>query len=55
MSESCAREIYFRYWLDLGEEDMVWNLSDTGWAKSAWTSLYSPLMAGATAFIHQVG
>lgn len=33
---------------------MVWNLSDTGWAKSAWTSLYTPLMAGATAFIHQM-
>lgn len=46
--------MYFRNWLDLQEEDMVWNISDTGWAKAAWTSLYTPLMAGATAFVHQV-
>ncbi|KAK8383333.1 hypothetical protein O3P69_011658 [Scylla paramamosain] len=42
-----------RYWLDPREEDMIWNISDTGWAKAAWSSLYIPLMAGATAFIHQ--
>ncbi|XP_045114116.1 acyl-coenzyme A synthetase ACSM3, mitochondrial-like isoform X2 [Portunus trituberculatus] len=43
-----------RYWLDLGEDDMIWNISDTGWAKAAWSSLYTPLMAGATSFIHQM-
>uniref|UniRef100_A0A0P4VS07 medium-chain acyl-CoA ligase n=1 Tax=Scylla olivacea TaxID=85551 RepID=A0A0P4VS07_SCYOL len=42
-----------RYWLDPREEDMIWNISDTGWAKAAWSSLYIPLMAGATVFIHQ--
>ncbi|KAK8746815.1 hypothetical protein OTU49_016830 [Cherax quadricarinatus] len=43
-----------RYWLDLTEEDMLWNISDTGWAKTAWSSLYVPLMTGATAFVHQM-
>lgn len=43
-----------RYWLDLCEEDVVLNVSDPGWAKGAWSSLYAPLLAGATAFIHQV-
>ncbi|KAG0722224.1 Acyl-coenzyme A synthetase ACSM3, mitochondrial [Chionoecetes opilio] len=43
-----------RYWLDLREDDMIWNISDTGWAKAAWSSLYTPLMAGATAFVHQM-
>ncbi|XP_069941483.1 acyl-coenzyme A synthetase ACSM3, mitochondrial isoform X2 [Cherax quadricarinatus] len=42
------------YWLDLTEEDMLWNISDTGWAKTAWSSLYVPLMTGATAFVHQM-
>lgn len=32
----------------------MWNISDPGWAKGAWSSLYAPLLAGATAFIHQV-
>ncbi|KAK3874350.1 hypothetical protein Pcinc_020710 [Petrolisthes cinctipes] len=42
------------YWLDLCEDDLVWNISDTGWAKAAWSSLYAPIMAGATAFVHQM-
>lgn len=32
----------------------MWNISDPGWAKGAWSSLYAPLKAGATAFIDQV-
>lgn len=43
-----------RYWLDLKEDDLIWNISDTGWAKAAWSSLYAPFMCGATAFIHQM-
>ncbi len=41
-----------KYWLDLGKEDLHWNLSDTGWAKAAWSSLFGPLMTGATLFVH---
>ncbi|XP_071534603.1 acyl-coenzyme A synthetase ACSM3, mitochondrial-like isoform X3 [Panulirus ornatus] len=43
-----------RYWLDLKEDDLIWNISDTGWAKAAWSSLYAPFMCGATGFIHQM-
>lgn len=43
-----------RYWLDMTEDDVIWNISDTGWAKAAWSSLYIPMLSGATAFIHQM-
>lgn len=39
-----------KYWLDLGEGDMHWNLSDTGWAKAAWSSLFGPWHMGAAIF-----
>lgn len=41
-----------KYWLDLGPDDMHWNLSDTGWAKAAWSSFYGPWNCGATIFVH---
>lgn len=41
-----------RYWLDLDKDDLHWNLSDTGWAKAAWSSLFGPLNTGSTLFIH---
>ncbi|MDA1370403.1 MAG: AMP-binding protein [Proteobacteria bacterium] len=41
-----------RYWLDLGESDLHWNISDTGWAKAAWSSYFGPWLCGATLFIH---
>jgi acyl-coenzyme A synthetase/AMP-(fatty) acid ligase len=36
-----------RFWLDLGPEDLHWNISDTGWAKAAWSSLFGPWLQGA--------
>lgn len=41
-----------KYWLDLGPDDLHWNLSDTGWAKAAWSSFYGPWNCGATLFVH---
>jgi acetyl-CoA synthetase/medium-chain acyl-CoA synthetase len=41
-----------RLWLDLQPGDLHWNLSDTGWAKAAWSSLFGPWLAGATLFVH---
>ncbi|NNM00021.1 MAG: AMP-binding protein [Gammaproteobacteria bacterium] len=41
-----------RYWLDLRPGDLHWNISDTGWAKAAWSSYFGPLIAGATLFVH---
>jgi acyl-coenzyme A synthetase/AMP-(fatty) acid ligase len=39
-----------RYWLDLRPGDLHWNLSDTGWAKAAWSSLFGPWHMGAAIF-----
>jgi acetyl-CoA synthetase/medium-chain acyl-CoA synthetase len=41
-----------RLWLDLDENDLHWNISDTGWAKAAWSSLFGPWSCGATIFVH---
>ncbi|WP_072871089.1 AMP-binding protein [Desulfofundulus thermosubterraneus] len=41
-----------RYWLDLHPDDLHWNLSDTGWAKAAWSSFYGPWNMGAAIFVH---
>lgn len=40
-----------KYWLDLHEKDLVWNLSETGWAKFSWSNLFGPWSQGATMFI----
>jgi medium-chain acyl-CoA synthetase len=41
-----------KYWLDLKEDDLHWNISDTGWAKAAWSSYFGPWNCGAALFIH---
>jgi acetyl-CoA synthetase/medium-chain acyl-CoA synthetase len=41
-----------RYWIGLEPGDVHWNISDTGWAKAAWSSLFSPFIAGAAQLIH---
>jgi len=41
-----------KYWLDLHEDDLHWNISDTGWAKAAWSSYFGPWNCGAALFIH---
>jgi acetyl-CoA synthetase/medium-chain acyl-CoA synthetase len=45
-----AHLITGKYWLDLRKEDVHWNLSDTGWAKAAWSSLFGPWHMGSTIF-----
>jgi acetyl-CoA synthetase/medium-chain acyl-CoA synthetase len=44
-----------RYWLDLQPEDLHWNISDTGWAKAAWSSYFGPWTCGAALFVHHGG
>ena len=39
------------YWLDLRDGELHWNLSDTGWAKAGWSSLYGPWNQGAAVFV----
>lgn len=40
-----------RYWLDLTPDDLHWNLSETGWAKFAWSNFFGPWGNGAAIFI----
>jgi medium-chain acyl-CoA synthetase len=47
-----AHTITGRHWLGLGPDDLHWNLSDTGWAKAAWSSLFAPWQMGAAIFVH---
>jgi acyl-coenzyme A synthetase/AMP-(fatty) acid ligase len=39
-----------KYWLDLKATDLHWNLSDTGWAKAAYSNLFGPWIMGAAMF-----
>lgn len=39
-----------RYWLDLATSDVHWNISDLGWGKAAWSSLFGPWQMGACVF-----
>ncbi len=41
-----------KYWLGLTPDDLHWNVSDTGWAKSAWSSVFGPWYVGASVFVH---
>ena len=52
VSYPLAHRITGEFWLDLKPGDVHWNLSDTGWAKAAWSSLFAPWLQGATIFAH---
>ena len=41
-----------RFWLDLTPDDLHWNISDTGWAKAAWSSYFGPWNCGTAQFVH---
>jgi acetyl-CoA synthetase len=40
------------YWLGLQPGDLHWNISSPGWAKHAWSCLFTPWNAEATVFAH---
>lgn len=50
VSYPLAHVITGKFWLDLKPGDIHWNLSDTGWAKAAWSSFFGPWNMGATVF-----
>lgn len=52
VSYPLAHKITGKFWLDLKPEDIHWNLSDTGWAKAAWSSFFGPWNMGATVFTY---
>ncbi|MBI5820661.1 MAG: AMP-binding protein [Verrucomicrobia bacterium] len=37
-------------WLDLKPGDVLWTISDTGWAKAAWSSFFGPWQVGVCVF-----
>ncbi|CAH2307175.1 acyl-coenzyme A synthetase ACSM3, mitochondrial-like isoform X1 [Pelobates cultripes] len=43
-----------KYWLDLIPSDIFWNTSDTGWAKSAWSSVFATWFQGSCVFVHSM-
>ena len=47
-----GHQAFGRFWLDLQEGDLHWNMSDTGWAKAAWSSFFGPLNMGVSLFVH---
>ncbi|MDH3600520.1 MAG: AMP-binding protein [Candidatus Tectomicrobia bacterium] len=52
ISYPLGHETTGRFWLDLRPEDLHWNISDTGWAKAAWSSYFGPWLCGAAIFVH---
>ncbi len=53
-SYALGHEATGKYWLDLSPDDLHWNISDTGWAKAAWSSYFGPWLQGAALFVQQV-
>jgi acyl-coenzyme A synthetase/AMP-(fatty) acid ligase len=51
-SYGIGHRITGQFWLDLTPNDLHWNLSDTGWAKAAWSSFFGPWNCGAAIFVH---
>ncbi len=47
-----GHQVTGKLWLDLQPNELHWNMSDTGWAKAAWSSLFGPLNTGSTLFVH---
>ena len=43
-----------RLWQDLKQSDLHFTLSDTGWAKSAWGSLFGQWIEGAAVFVYDI-
>jgi acetyl-CoA synthetase/medium-chain acyl-CoA synthetase len=49
-SYGLGHRITGKHWLDCRPGDVHWNLSDTGWAKAAWSSFYGPWHMGACVY-----
>jgi acyl-coenzyme A synthetase/AMP-(fatty) acid ligase len=52
-SYGLGHKVTGRFWLDLRPNDLHWNVSDTGWAKAAWSSLFGPWNCGTSLFVQQ--
>jgi acyl-coenzyme A synthetase/AMP-(fatty) acid ligase len=47
-SYGLGHQITARFWQDLQPGDVFWGVSDTGWAKAAWSKLFGQWALGAT-------
>lgn len=47
-----AFETYYRYGLDVREEDVIWNVADPGWAYGLYYAIVTPLLIGKTTLIY---
>ncbi len=50
---SLAHRSTAELWHDLKPNDVIWTITDTGWAKIAWGALFGQWHVGATIFVHQ--
>jgi acyl-coenzyme A synthetase/AMP-(fatty) acid ligase len=50
VSYAIGHTVTGKYWLNLKDTDLHWNLSDTGWAKAAYSNLFGPWNMGAALF-----
>ena len=50
-SYGIGHQLTARFWLGLTHDDLHWNLSDTGWAKTAYSGFFAPWIAGSTVFV----
>ena len=50
ISYGLAHQTTGKYWLDLRDNDIHWNVSDVGWGKAAWSSFFGPWHQGACIF-----
>ena len=51
-SYALAHEITARFWQDLRPSDLHWTITDRGWAKAAWGSLFGQWIIGCRIFCH---
>ena len=55
-SYGIGHQLTARFWLANEPNGLHWNLSDTGWAKTAYSGLFAPWIAGSTLFVrHRPG
>ncbi len=53
-SYGIGHEITARFWQDLHPGDLHWTMTDMGWAKAAWGTLFGQWRMGATVFLWDV-
>ncbi len=50
-SSGVGHEVTGKFWLNLSAGDLIWCITDTGWAKIGYSALFGPWSVGATVFI----